>query len=221
MHFEEHKHEGETKNPPHRPRGGGTSGQRRSHCGGTWWRVQRGGTRGRSLDARSRHTEHGAVPQLDPTWGGGQGPTPPPQSVKRARGVLRLWTTLAPHPLSSINPEVSMATPHEELQRIGLAGRFRLARSAISLHPSGPALHDDLWMPDMQGSSIVGMRDLTTQHALALQPSDVLSVEPDPDASRDGLTYLRVRLARQPWLCGANAGWVAPPARRRRRRRRA
>lgn len=106
-------------------------------------------------------------------------------------------------------------TPYELLQQAGSAARFRLAESAISLHPRGPALHDDLWWITA-GNGTVRMHNTSTQHFKDIQPSDVLSVEPDPHAPRDGLVHLRVRLAQRLWLRGADAGWITPRPRLRR-----
>lgn len=106
-------------------------------------------------------------------------------------------------------------TPYELLQQAGSVARFRLAESAISLHPRGPALHDDLWRITA-GNGTMQMHNTSTQHSKGLQPEDVLLVEPDPHAPRDGLVYLRVHLARRPWLRGADAGWITPRTRLRR-----
>lgn len=104
-------------------------------------------------------------------------------------------------------------TPFELLQRAGSAARFHLAHSAISLHPRGPALHDDLWWITAPENSTVRMHNSSTQHFKDIRPSDVLSVEPDPHAPHDGLVHLRVRLARRLWMRGADVGWV-PRSRR-------
>ena len=106
-------------------------------------------------------------------------------------------------------------TPYEDLQRAGSAARFHLAHSAISLHPRGPALHDDLWWITA-GNGTMQMHNSSTQHSKNLQPADVLLVEPDPHAPHDGLVYFRVHLARRLWLRGADAGWVTPHRRLRR-----
>lgn len=102
----------------------------------------------------------------------------------------------------------TMTSPYELLQRAGNAARFHLEQSAISLHPWGPALHDDLWHGSVAENGTVRMHNTSTQHFKDIQPSDVLSVEPDPHAPRDGLVHLRVRLAQRLWMCGADADWV-------------
>lgn len=99
-------------------------------------------------------------------------------------------------------------TPYELLQQAGSAARFYLEQSAISLRPEGLSLHDDLWHGTVAENGTVRMHNTSTQHFKDIQPSDVLSVEPDPYAPQDGLVHLRVRLARRLWLRGADAGWV-------------
>lgn len=105
---------------------------------------------------------------------------------------------------------------YELLQRNGNSGRARFAPSAISLHPFGPALHDDLWLIEVPPSGTVRMHNVTTRHVVDLQPEDVLSAEVDPQAPQGGLVYLRVRLARRLWMRGVEVGWISPQRRMRR-----
>jgi hypothetical protein len=107
-------------------------------------------------------------------------------------------------------PEASTmpTTAYELLQRNANIGRIRFEPSALSLHPTGPAMHDDLWWIEVTPDGIVRPHNTATEHFKDLQPADVVSADVDPDAPRDGLVYFRVRLAQQLWLHDRNAGWV-------------
>lgn len=108
------------------------------------------------------------------------------------------------------------ATAYEALKQSANIGRIRLSPSAISLHPYGPAAHDDVWLPSVREDGAVELQNCSTGHLCWLAPSDVVNVTPDSSAPTDGLVHLKVTLRRRLWLRGRSAGWLGRPRASRR-----
>lgn len=109
--------------------------------------------------------------------------------------------------LNPLEVDIVMLHPYQSLQACADVGRAKLAPSAVSLHPGGPALHDDTWLVSLNADRAVRLHNISTGHFLDLAPSDVVAVKPDLHAPREGLRHLRVTLRRQIWLRGVDAGW--------------
>ena len=101
-----------------------------------------------------------------------------------------------------------MTNAYQSLRRTANIGRVRLVPSAISLHPDGPAAHDDVWLPILNADGTVKLENGATGHFFHLTPADVVAVEPDPRVPHDGLVHLRVTLRGRLGLQGLEAGWL-------------
>ena len=98
---------------------------------------------------------------------------------------------------------------YQVLQQNANVGRVRLTPSAISLHPKGPARHDDTWLVTVNPDHSVRLHNGSTGHFLDLAPADVVAVRPDLDAPLEGLRHVRVTLRCRLGLLGAEAGWLS------------
>lgn len=111
---------------------------------------------------------------------------------------------------------------YQTLQQYLNRGRARLAPSAISMHPDGPAAHDDVWLPTLNTGSSIRLHNTTTGHFVDVAPADVIDVEPDAHAVENGLVHMRVTLRNRLglrgweacWLDSRVAGWRLPVTRR-------
>ena len=100
------------------------------------------------------------------------------------------------------------ASAYQMLQQNANRGRVRLVHSAISLHPDGPAAHDDVWLPTLNADGSVRLHNSSTGHFVDPTPADVVTVTADTQAPHDGLSHLRVTLRRRLWLRRAEVGWL-------------
>jgi hypothetical protein len=108
------------------------------------------------------------------------------------------------------NTEVNAMTTnaYQALQQLANIGRVRLAPSAISLHPDGPSVHEDMWMVTLNADGSVRLRNCTTGHCRDLIADDVVAVVHDTGTPHDGLKHVRVTLRRRLGLRGNWAGWL-------------
>lgn len=97
---------------------------------------------------------------------------------------------------------------YQSLQQLANVGRVRLAPSAISLHPDGPAAHDDMWPPTLTADGSVRLQNCSTGHLRDLTEEDVIAVVPYAQATVDGLKHVRVTLRRRLGMRGVWAGWL-------------
>jgi len=116
-----------------------------------------------------------------------------------------------PHLLATQRSETAMSqSAYETLQRLAGTCRIRLTHSAISLHDTGPAAHDDLWTLTVDERGVPRIHNTVTNHFWDLAPSDVVDITPDASVPHGGLPHYRLTLARPLWLKGMEAGWGLP-----------
>lgn len=112
-----------------------------------------------------------------------------------------------------------VGTPYEVLQENPYVGRIRLQNSALSFNPREVVAFDDQWLLLCTPSGSVQIENTATQHVVALEPTDVVSVSSDKSAPNDGLVHLVVSLKRTLGLCGPHAWWLAAKPKFRRIRK--
>lgn len=101
-------------------------------------------------------------------------------------------------------------TVYETLPRLAGTCRIRLTHSAISLHDTGPAAHDDLWTLTVDERGGPRIHNTVTNHFWDLAPGDVVDITLDTSAPLGGMPHYRLTLARPLWLKGMRAGWGHP-----------
>lgn len=88
------------------------------------------------------------------------------------------------------------------------SGRVRLRPLAVSLDPDRPRLKDAVWLCAPSEDGGMRVHNTSTGHFAEIGPKDVIRVEPDPGAPKDGLVHAVLTLARRPVLRGARIWWV-------------
>lgn len=99
---------------------------------------------------------------------------------------------------------------YETLQRLAGTCHIRLTQSAISLHDTGPAAHDDLWTLTVDERGVPRIHNTVTSHFRDLASGDVIDIAPDTSGWHGGLPHYRLTLARPLWLKGKRAEWGRP-----------
>ncbi|MBW8832365.1 MAG: hypothetical protein JF606_23780 [Burkholderiales bacterium] len=93
------------------------------------------------------------------------------------------------------------------LQQNSYCTRIHLVPSAVSESEGELTIHDHTWISAANHDGSVRMYNVSTGHFIDVGQQDIVAVDPDSRAPRDGLTYLRVALRRRLHLSGPRAWW--------------